>query len=313
MITANRVAVKLGQDAWPCEPVQPERYNEPMQPAEQRHRNQAQATTYRVGCVSYLNSKPLIEGVDDHPQTHVRFDVPARLLGDLETGEVDIALCPVIDYFRSHQPLAIVPVGGICCEGPTFTVRLYSQTPIDQVQTIFGDSDSHTSVALVQVVLEQRFGIRPRMVEYHAREQVAEGKIHEKPQTMLLIGDKVVTDSPLAVEYPYQLDLGQAWNELTGLPFMFAVWMARPGVDLGTLPERLTRQREINAEQLDAVVDRYAPAHHWPRELAHRYLGSILQYKIDDRHLEAMRRFGRYAVDRGLIDRFRELVLYQRP
>lgn len=282
-----------------------------MRPADQQHHRAGSDTNvYRVGCVSYLNSKPLIEGVDDHRHTSVRFDVPARLLGDLQSGDVDIALCPVIDYFRSSVPLQIVPVGGICCEGPTFTVRLYSRVPIDQVAAIYADSDSHTSVALVQVVLHQRFGLRPQMIEYHAREHVAGGKLHEKPETMLLIGDKVVTDSPLAVEYPYQLDLGEAWHDLTGLPFMFAVWMTRAGTDLGDLPQRLAAQREQNAKQLDAVVDRYAPAHHWPRDLAHRYLGSILQYQVDDRHLEAMRRFALRAAELDLIESFRDLRVY---
>ena len=111
-----------------------------------------QAAAYRVGCVSYLNARPLIAGPDDEPGIQVRTDVSARLLADLESGDVDVALCPVFDFFSSEQDLSLVPVGAIGCEGPTLTVRLYSQVPIDEITTLHADTDSHTSVALAQVL-----------------------------------------------------------------------------------------------------------------------------------------------------------------
>lgn len=269
--------------------------------------------TRRIGCVSYLNAKPLIEGFEDGDDPRVRFDVPARLLHDLEAGEVDIALCPVIDYHRAQQPLMIVPVGGIGSEGATLTVRLFSRVPIGRVAAVHADSDSHTSVALMQVLLEAMHGLRPRVIEYHAREQVAEHKLTDPPETVLLIGDKVVTDSPLAVTYPHQLDLGEAWHELTGLPFVFAVWMARRDADLGDVPAQLERQRLANAERVDAIARRYAPAHGWPEELAREYLGRILRYAVGERELEAIERFGAMAHRRGLIAEQRPLHVWRQP
>src|SRR5690606_3262255 len=117
----------------------------------------------RVGCVSFLNSKPLIDGVEG-PGVSVHYAVPAQLLGMLEAGEVDVALCPVIDYHRASAPLVIVPVGGIASDGPTFTVRLYSQVPIERVTTVDADTDSHTSVALMRVLLDAMYGLRPQIV-----------------------------------------------------------------------------------------------------------------------------------------------------
>jgi len=265
----------------------------------------------RIGCVSYLNSKPLIHGIDapatppDNqaaPPPVVRFDVPANLLRDLETGEVDLALCPVIDFYRAAEPLEIVPVGGIGCEGSTLTVRLFSRVPIERITAVHADTDSHTSVALLQVLLHERHGLRPRIIDYHARQQEAEGKLSQDPEAMLLIGDKVVTDSPKAVTYPHQLDLGEAWRELTGLPFLFAVWMTRAGTDLGDIPARLATQRDANLDRLDALVAHYAPRHGWPTDLATQYLGHILHYHEGERELEAMRRFAEQAAARGLID-----------
>ena len=265
---------------------------------------------YRVGCVSYLNARPLIDGLDHEPGLSVRSDVPARLLADLEAGEVDAALCPVIDFFTSASDLLFVPVGGIGCEGPTLTVRLYSQVPIDQITTLHADTDSHTSVALAQVLLYKLFGNRPRMIDYHARERVAEGRIDEQPQAMLLIGDKVVTGSPLAVQYPYQLDLGEGWHELTGLPFVFAMWMTRAGMDLGDLPARLAARLETNLPQRLLIAEHYAQQHGWPSDLAEHYLLDVLRYRVGRLELEAVARFGRLAGELGLADPERRVRVY---
>lgn len=268
------------------------------------------AADYRVGCVSYLNAKPLIAGLDDEPGITVKADVPARLLKDLESGDADVALCPVFDFFKSQEPLAIVPVGAIGCEGPTLTVRLYSQVPIDQIKTLHADTDSHTSVALAQILLAKLFGVRPTMIDYDAREQTAEGRIEESPQAMLLIGDKVVTGSPLAVKYPYQMDLGEGWHEMTGLPFVFAIWMTRQGTDLGDLPARLQARLDANLPQRLLIAERFAEQHGWPHDLAEHYLIDVLRYRVGPLELEAIARFGRLAFELGLVDTPRELSLY---
>lgn len=285
----------------------------------------------RVGCVSYLNAKPLIDGLDAEPDLAVRFDVPSALRADLASGEAEIALCPVFDYFESvggvsagggvgngdgvsqdglagglkppPPGLVLVPVGGIGCEGATLTVRLYSRVPIEQIDTVYADTDSHTSVQLLRVLLAELFGVNPTLIDYHAREGVAEGKLADRPEAMLLIGDKVVTASPPAVAYPYQLDLGEAWLELTGLPFVFAVWMARPATELGDLPHRLAQRLEANLPQRVLIAERYAAAHGWPIDLAEHYLIDVLRYTIGPRELEAIGRFGEMLAKHGLIRR----------
>ncbi|MFW6059853.1 MAG: menaquinone biosynthetic enzyme MqnA/MqnD family protein [Phycisphaeraceae bacterium] len=279
------------------------------------HRTTAATPAARcVGCVSYLNAKPLIEGLDEigdeaaRPQ--VRYDVPARLLADLESGEVTIALCPVIDYFRAARPLAIVPAGGIGCMGRTLTVRLFSRVPIERIDAIHADTDSHTSVALLRVLLAEMHNIQPELIDYHAREHVAGHRLADAPEAMLLIGDKVVTDSPLAAAYPHQLDLGEAWHQLTGLPFVFAVWMALRGAELGDLPQRLVTVRQRNGARIATIVDRYAQRHGWPRDLATEYLRDILRFAVGDRELTAIRRFADLAARHGLIEEARPLSMH---
>jgi chorismate dehydratase len=264
---------------------------------------------HRIGCVSYLNSRPLIEGLDELSDLRVTFDVPSGLLEDLETGRVDIALCPVIDYHRSKVPLIIVPAGGIGCRGTTLTVRLFSRVPIEQITSIFADSDSHTSVALLRVLLLRGRGLSPTIVPFHAGQSVAEVRPVEAPEAMLLIGDKVVTACPDEAQYPHQVDLGQAWFEMTRMPFVFATWMARRDADLGDLPNILQRRRELNAGRIDEIVERHAVARGWPKALAKKYLGSLLRYPVGEEELHAIEQFGAWAAEAGAIEEARPLVV----
>jgi chorismate dehydratase len=270
----------------------------------------AATTVQRIGCVSYINAKPLIEGLVDQPDPVVQFDVPARLLDDLEAGRVDIALCPVIDYFRARLDLAIVPVGAIGSQGPTLTVRLFSRVLIDQITAVGVDIESHTSVALLQILLHQLHGIRPALIDHDAREPIAGADPAALPEALLLIGDKVVTAPPSTDQYPHQLDLGQAWQELTSLPFVFAVWLTRHDVDLGDLPQRMLEQRLHNSLQLQQIATRHAPAHGWTIPAARDYLENVLCYELGKQQWQAINHFAHLAAKMNLIENHRQLELY---
>ena len=105
------------------------------------------ATPIRLGVVSFLNTLPLIDGLDVCTDVELRCTVPSLLIDQLLGDEVDIALCSSIDYLRSPEPLRIVPVGMLGCCGPTMTVRLYSAVPIEPLEGVYCDCESHTSVA----------------------------------------------------------------------------------------------------------------------------------------------------------------------
>jgi chorismate dehydratase len=209
--------------------------------------------------------------------------VPPRLIDALRDGSSDVALLPVIDYQKLDN-LKIIPVGGIGCDGPTLTVRIFSSVPISKIDALSCDADSHTSVALARIILAEQYGIRPPLRDGPAR---------------LLIGDKVVCEEPKGMEY--QLDLGEAWKKLTGMPFVFAVWTARGGVDLGDLPQRLENARHRGMEHLDEIITRYALPRGWPPELARQYLSSHLHFEIGPPQLAAIARFHELAARHGLI------------
>lgn len=257
-----------------------------------------------IGCVSFLNARPLIEGLDDAADLRIHYDVPSGLLADLLAKRVDIALCPVIDFQLAALPLKVVPVGGIGCNGPTHTVRLFSRIPLNTLTNVQADRDSHTSNVLLSIVLNDLLGIRPAITE------PSEDRDTNRPQAMLLIGDKVVTAAPSDEDYPHQLDLGEAWKRLTGLPFVFAVWTSLQDADLGDVPDRLARQREINAGRIDEIVAARAQEAGWPAALARDYLGRLLRYTIGPAELKAMQLFWRRAHELNLIGRNRPLLLH---
>jgi chorismate dehydratase len=268
----------------------------------------------RIACVRYLNTVPLIEGLGKVAGVELVPVVPSRIADLVASNEADIGLVSLIDAARSDVPLALLPVGMIGCDGPTLTVRLFSSVPLDRIESIHSDTDSHTSSVLARVLLHRLHGIRPPVIDFDARERVASSPggptptLDEAwPATLLLIGDKVVTDSPPAVRYPHQLDLGQAWRELTGLPFVYAMWMCRADrmeEETITLAARLLdRQRRHNRTRLDWIVSRRAPEHHWPHDLASRYLGTCLRYDVGSREREAAERFIAEAAALGLVER----------
>lgn len=267
----------------------------------------------RIAAVRYLNTAPLVEGLEHVHGLSLMPTVPSRIAPMVLSGEAGIGLASVID--AADGRLTLLPAGMIGCDGPTLTVRLFSAVPWEQVTELCADTDSHTSVVLAQLVLQHRFGARVRARGFDARERVAvhggapaPSLAEAWPPSLLLIGDKVVTDSPPAVRYPYQLDLGEAWKEWTGLPFVYAVWMCRTD-DLAkdvsrerllTAAALLERQRLHNASRLDWIVQTRAPAARWPMDLARRYLGSLLRYSLGDREQEAVGRFLALAHDAGL-------------
>lgn len=261
----------------------------------------------RIGVVRYLNTAPLIEGLEKARGVELIPAPPSRLAEMLLSSAADVALVSLIDAQR--HGFTILPIGAIGCDGPTLTVRLYSAGPIEGVQRVHADVESHTAVALMRIVLARRFGATPEIVPFDARERVAQGGgVVEWPDAALIIGDKVVTDSPPAVRYPHQLDLGEAWRAMTGLPFVYAAWMYRAGAEGSASVRRaamlLDRQRRHNAMRGDWIVARRAGERGWPTDLARTYLNELLRYDAPvagSRAREAAERFFDEAAALGLL------------
>jgi chorismate dehydratase len=275
----------------------------------------------RIGCVQYLNTLPLIEGLRAWRDAQVVTAVPSRLIGMLVEGEVDVALASVIDAARAPSQteadrggVTLLPVGMIGCDGPTLTVRVFSRRPIESLEQISVDTDSHTSAVLLRVLMHRLHGRKIRVVDFDAgerggqRQETAGDRRGTRgggwPDAVLLIGDKVVTDAPPAAEYPHQMDLGEAWKKLTGLPFVYAAWMCRSGEEttekVRAAAAMLDRARRHNATRLDWIVASRAGEKHWPADLARTYVGEYLHYGVGEAEREGAAKFVRFAAELGL-------------
>ena len=290
--------------------------------------------TVRIGCVKYLNTLPLIEGLRTWEASggcQLMMSAPSGLIGMLERGEVDVALASVVDAAGPHGHIAhseqskgvvLLPVGMIGSDGPTMTVRVFSTRPFEEVEEVAVDSDSHTSVALLRVIMWRRYGKRVRVRTFEVErgsvgrreEEVALSAAEDRGtspkgeeggfEAMLLIGDKVVTDAPDGALYPHVMDLGAARKELTGLPFVYAVWMCRAGEEesmaVRAAAAMLDRSRRHNATRLDWIVEMRAEEKGWEKDAAAEYLGRSLKYAVGEAEREAVEKFVRWGSEIGV-------------
>lgn len=248
----------------------------------------------RVAAVHYLNTLPLIEGLERCRGIRLQTAPPAALGTLLRDDEADIALVSIADAVDrpGEPPLTLLPVGMIASDGPTMTVRLVSRVPIPEIETIACDDESRTSVELCRAILRERFDRAPELVPSTIAHWLDDPSLRREIQAALLIGDKVISAPPLD-DFPHQLDLGEQWKAITDLPFVYAMWACRRGEEerLRHTCALLTRQLARNAMRLEWLITSRAPAFGWPLGAARRYLTNLLRFHPDGRSLEGLRAF----------------------
>lgn len=265
----------------------------------------------RIGAVSYLNARPLVEGLEKCRDAALSFDVPSRLLGALLEERADVALAPIVDALQSPEPLAVMPVGCIASDGATRSVKVFSRVPLGEIKRLLVDPDSKTSVALATILLRRLHGASPEIMR--APRPIVEAlDIDTDTDGALMIGDKVERHPPAADAFPYAIDLGEAWHGWTGLPFVYAAWVcqASRGCDpiVRRARELLDRQRRHNRTRLGWVAHRRAAEHGWSPFEAHAYLKDTIRTALGERERAAIERFAQECAAAGLIDADRRVV-----
>jgi len=180
----------------------------------------------RLGRISFLNVLPIYypleSGILSHPFA-ITAGTPADLNRLMVSGALDMSVVSSIEYARYPDRYLILPDLSISCRGPVQSVLLLSQRPLEQLggRTILITSQSHTSVALLKILLTRQVGVEAVFQPGSCMEALAGD---EPPVAMLAIGDEAL-QLRRHRRYPYRLDLGEAWLKLTGLPFVFALWV----------------------------------------------------------------------------------------
>lgn len=259
----------------------------------------------RIGAVEYLNSKPLICGLERlAPAARLLLDLPSRLADRLAAGELDVALIPVVEYFRGPG-YGLVPDLAIGCRGPVLSVTVFSNKPWPDISSLALDEGSRTSAALVQVILRKRYGVRPALTPLRI-DQPADST---ETDAVLLIGDRAMrADLP---GYAFSYDLGQEWFEWTGLPFVFAVWAVRPGVDLGPVAGALRQAKREGLASIPQIASREAKVLALDPAFCRRYLTNLIRFDLGADELAGLKRFHELAADLGLAPAEAKLRAYE--
>ncbi|MFW6170042.1 MAG: menaquinone biosynthetic enzyme MqnA/MqnD family protein [Planctomycetota bacterium] len=251
----------------------------------------------RVGAVSYLNTKPLIYRFSDFaPDAELVLDVPSRLADRLRAGELDVALIPSVEALRVPK-YKIVSNACIACRGPVLSVKLLSRVPIARIQTLALDQSSRTSVTLLRILLGERLGIKPHLSPLAIGDVQWESNI--ETDAVLVIGDRAIHASQLV--YSDQWDLGQEWWQWTGLPFVFAMWMARPDVETHSVDKALRKSRDAGVAGLDAIAESAAQEVGLDAATCLSYLRDNLHFSLGTAEQQGLLRFHHYAVRFGFV------------
>lgn len=268
------------------------------------------ADPIRVGAVSYLNAKPLYYRLEDSaPGVRLVMDVPSRLADRLASGDLDVALIPSVEYLRgASSGYEILPGFAIAARGAVRSVKLFSRVPVERIGRLALDEGSRTSQALVRVWLDAAHGVRPATVESLP---LGVPPLESTADAVLLIGDPAMRVPDGA--FHAVVDLAEAWNHLTGLPFVFALWVARPGVELGDLPERLDRCRAEGLAHAHQLAAEHGPRLGLDVTTCYDYLTKALSYDLGEPEVAGLRRFAAMAARLGLAPEGVDLVFRRRP
>lgn len=236
----------------------------------------------RVGIVNYLNTRPLIYGLLQPPVSdliELTGDYPAKVAEQLMNDEIDIGLVPVAVLQKMPEYHII---GNYCIgtEGEIASVALFSEVPLSEIRKVYLDYQSRTSVALLKYLMKESWGINPEITQAENENYRDEIK---GTTAGLVIGDRAFEQRRKST---FIYDLGSEWKAITGLPFVFAVWVSKK-----KLPEEFVRIFDTaNAFGLDFIDTIVAESNYSLYELK-KYYKLHLSYHLDDQKRKGMARF----------------------
>lgn len=261
----------------------------------------------RLGRIPWINCYPVYGALDRGiiPCGAELISGTAADLNDLlAAGELDVSAVSAVEYARNAAAYHLLPDLAVSCDGPVHSVLLFSRRPPQELDraAVLLSASSRTSVLLLELLCRHRWRVRPRFATVRAEAADLAALRGFPHDGVLVIGDAALL---LAAEsrYPYVEDLGAAWKEWTGLPFVFAVWAARRSADgagVRALHQRLLRSRAWGLDHLDDLARAAAAETGIEVRRCRDYLGD-LDYALSYRHLAGLTDFFRRLAQDGLV------------
>ncbi|MBI4945828.1 MAG: menaquinone biosynthesis protein [Bacteroidetes bacterium] len=234
----------------------------------------------RISAVSYINAKPFVYGIQNSgflKDYSLSLDVPSVCAEKLRTNQVDIGLAPIaiIPELEKHF---IIPGFCIGANGPVKTVMLYSEVPLKEIKNIFLDYQSRTSVMLVQILAKHSWKVSPTWI------QATKGYEENIKGTTagVIIGDR---NFSLSQKFNHVYDLSEEWRNFTGLPFVFACWVANKELD-EDVAAALYKSLRFGVENIDKVVKEVKDQ--YDEKIIWNYLNNCIHYSFDKPKEDAM-------------------------
>jgi predicted solute-binding protein len=245
----------------------------------------------RVCAVSYLNTVPLVWGIEHGAQRDIfdmNYALPSECADRLAVGEADIGIVPVIEMAR--QKLDYFRSTGIACRGAVRSILLVSKVPVREIKTLATDNGSRTSVMLSRIILAEKYGVQPKLISRRAELAPMLGEA----DAALVIGDPALHLDPATLPFE-TLDLGLEWTQMTGLPMVFAVWSGRKEVMLPRYEQAFLDSLHEGLAHLDQIVREQAPIRGITEQLARDYLTHHIVFELNERDHEGLNLYLKHA------------------
>ena len=273
----------------------------------------------RIGCVKYLNARPLIHGWPGE----VHFDHPSVLCERLANGQLDVALVSSFEFLR-NPIYRVVDDVSISSDGPVYSVVVAHRGEISEVEQIELDPASQTAANLLHCLVAE-LGLKLRLVSRvlgsTGCQPVVVGSLPATQNAHLLIGDQAIQFRHKHAEEFQFLDLGEQWKKLTGLPFVYALWLIRPEVvDAKSVAQHLRALRDENLTNLDDLIsesvagggmsavalakaDDAGRRMKFDREFLAHYYREHLRFSFGEAEKQGLQRFAHLCVRHGVLSR----------
>ncbi|MFN8391960.1 MAG: cyclic dehypoxanthinyl futalosine synthase [Bdellovibrionota bacterium] len=249
-----------------------------------------QSEKLRVVNVAYLNSAPY-RALRDVECVDYLETPPAECARMLHEEEADLALIPIAELF-AHGGYHFLPFG-IAARGPVESVHLFSECPIEKLEAVYVDNTSYSSASLMRILLAELAPRTAKKVKLH-RTAIADAIPHIGGTAgALVIGDLSLQ---LKDKFSHRLDLAEAWNRMTGKPFVFAVWAYRPNSISSDRVRALTSAIELGLTTQEIFAREWADEHDFDRAQAERYVTERILYRLDEDILGGAEEFRRRGI-----------------